>query len=134
MDEYKLSEAELSVDGFRIAFKKRSRVAATVHTGETLPPIEEIFEAPLPAIIEPEVSGTPVNSPMTGIFYSSPNPSSPPFVKEGDEVIAGQTIGLIEAMKVFNEVPCPTSGRIARLIVDSGQLVNLGDPLLYIAN
>ncbi|MCC7230533.1 MAG: acetyl-CoA carboxylase biotin carboxyl carrier protein subunit, partial [Fimbriimonadaceae bacterium] len=50
----------------------------------------------------------------------------------GDAVSAGQVIGLIEAMKVFNEIPAPTSGIVQNLVVESGQLVNFGDPLLYL--
>ncbi len=138
MDEFKLSEAELATDDFRIAFKRRStvvNVAAPIATSQQADTafLDEVEEsAPTPAA-EAELKGLPVTSPMTGIFYSAPNPSSPMFVKEGDEVIAGQTIGLIEAMKVFNEVPCPTSGTVVRIVAESGQLVNLGDPLLYIS-
>ena len=69
---------------------------------------------------------------MTGIYYSAPSPGSPPFVKEGDSVSAGQVIGLIEAMKVFNEIPAPTSGVVSKIVAESGQLVNFGDPLLYL--
>ena len=69
---------------------------------------------------------------MTGIYYASPNPSSPPFAKVGDEVIAGQTIGLIEAMKVFNEIPSPVSGTVLSITSASGDLVQNGDVLLYI--
>ena len=70
---------------------------------------------------------------MTGIYYSAPSPSSPPYLQEGDTVTAGQVIGLIEAMKVFNEIPAPTSGVVVKVTVESGQLVNLGDPLMYLA-
>ena len=134
MDEYKLSEAELTGDGFRIAFKKRSKVAAS--TGDA--PIVEsdeyedavgMHQTP-PGEAKP--SGTPITSPMTGIYYAAPSPSSPPFVNEGDSISAGQVIGLIEAMKVFNEVPAPTSGTVLKVVAESGQLVNLGDPLLYV--
>ena len=69
---------------------------------------------------------------MTGIYYAGSNPSSPPFAKEGDTVTAGQVIGLIEAMKVFNEIPSPVSGTVLEVVAQSGQLVNPGDILMYI--
>jgi acetyl-CoA carboxylase biotin carboxyl carrier protein len=135
MDEFKLSEAELSADGFRISFKKRAKptlmAAAPTETAEAH--FQELFEEEASAPDEEaKPAGLPITSPMTGIYYSAPSPGSPPFVKEGDAVTAGQVIGLIEAMKVFNEIPAPTSGTISRIVVESGQLVNLGDPLRYV--
>lgn len=135
MDEFKLSEAEISADGFTIAFKKRVKAApvqtVSMVSGEVV--ADEVFEEEVEAApVSNKPAGTPITSPMTGIYYSAPSPGSPPFVKEGEEVIAGQVIGLIEAMKVFNEVPSPISGTVSKLVIESGQLVNLGDPLLYI--
>ena len=94
---------------------------------------EEAFveEAPV-AEAPPVAKGTPVTSPMTGIYYGAPNPSSPPFVKEGDNVTAGQTIGLIEAMKVFNEVPATVSGTVLKVVAESGAIVQPGDTLVLI--
>jgi acetyl-CoA carboxylase biotin carboxyl carrier protein len=69
---------------------------------------------------------------MAGIFYGAPSPGSPPFVQEGDTVAAGQIIGLIEAMKVFNEIPSPVSGTVKRLVAENGAVVGVGDALLLI--
>jgi acetyl-CoA carboxylase biotin carboxyl carrier protein len=137
MDEFKLSEAEISADGFRIAFKKRAKPTAVLTTAEAAEAhFQELFlhdEAQAAAAVEDaKPAGVAITSPMTGIYYTAPSPGSPPFVKEGDSVTAGQVIGLIEAMKVFNEIPAPTSGIIGRVIAESGQLVNLGDPLMYV--
>jgi acetyl-CoA carboxylase biotin carboxyl carrier protein len=135
MCEYKLTEAEMKADDFTIKFKKRSKTVATIIT-DTGNPIEHFAEdevdEPTAPPVDSKPAGMPITSPMTGIYYASPSPSSPPFVKEGDAVSAGQIIGLIEAMKVFNEVPAPTSGTVVRITVESGQLVNLGDPLIYL--
>lgn len=136
MDEFKLSEAELSADGFRIAFKKRAKPAPVVVAGTEAAEahFQELFEleAQEEAVEDAKPAGIPITSPMTGIYYSAPSPGSPPFVKEGDTVTAGQVIGLIEAMKVFNEIPAPTSGTVGQIMAESGQLVNLGDPLMYV--
>ena len=70
---------------------------------------------------------------MTGIYYSAPNPGAAPFVKEGDHVTAGQVVGLIEAMKVFNEITSTISGVVTRMEAQDGRLVQPGEPLLYIA-
>ena len=69
---------------------------------------------------------------MTGIYYGSPSPNVPDFVKEGDHVHEGQIIGLIEAMKVFNEIPCSLTGTVLKVAIQSGQIVQHGDVLLWI--
>jgi acetyl-CoA carboxylase biotin carboxyl carrier protein len=69
---------------------------------------------------------------MMGIFYACPSPGSPPFVKPGDSVSAGEVVGLIEAMKVFNEIVSPFSGKVALTPAENGQLVQPGDLLLLI--
>lgn len=129
MAEFDLEEASLEGESWLVSFKKTSRAAAV--TAEAAPVVEE-DEAPSEPIEPAKPKGTPVASPMTGVFYASPSPSAPPYVKEGDTVIAGQVVGLIEAMKVFNEITAPTSGTVGRIVVQSGQIVQPGDPLLYI--
>ncbi|MEA2552078.1 MAG: acetyl-CoA carboxylase biotin carboxyl carrier protein [Fimbriimonadaceae bacterium] len=132
MDQFQLGQAELSGDGWRVAFKKRAAKAASTadsvesETDEDAPAAASTPQAPAAP------QGTPVNSPMTGIFYTSSSPSAAPFVREGEPISAGQVVGLIEAMKVFNEIVAPTSGRVTKVVATGGQLVNPGDPLLYI--
>lgn len=77
-------------------------------------------------------SGTPVPSPMTGIFYDAPSPSAKPFVREGDAVTAGQVIGLIEAMKVYSDIVSPVAGTVLKVVAKGGDVVNPGDPLIYV--
>jgi acetyl-CoA carboxylase biotin carboxyl carrier protein len=69
---------------------------------------------------------------MTGVFYRSARPDSPPFVEIGDHVEIGQTIGLVEAMKVFSEIPAEQAGIVVEIPSRSGQLVREGEPLLYL--
>lgn len=135
MDEFKLEEAKVSGDGWKVGFRKnRAQKATSFVMGGAVAeaPIadDQVYDEPAtPA----RPKGTPVSSPMTGIFYSSPSPSAPTFVKEGETVAAGEVVGLIEAMKVFNEIHAPVSGTVERIVATSGQLVNPGDPLIYIS-
>ncbi len=73
-----------------------------------------------------------VNAPMVGVAYTSPEPGSPPFVQVGDEVKEGQTIFLIEAMKVFNPISAPKSGKVTRVFIDNETPVEYGETLAII--
>jgi acetyl-CoA carboxylase biotin carboxyl carrier protein len=73
-----------------------------------------------------------VLAPLTGIYYASPSPGSPPFVDVGREVIVGQVIGLIEAMKLFNEIKSDKAGRVVRVVSENGTLVKAKHPLIEV--
>jgi acetyl-CoA carboxylase biotin carboxyl carrier protein len=77
-------------------------------------------------------AGYTVTSPMVGTFYSAPSPKDPPFVQEGAEVHVGDVVGIVEAMKMMNEIDCEVSGRVARILVKNGQPVEYGQPLMVI--
>jgi acetyl-CoA carboxylase biotin carboxyl carrier protein len=82
---------------------------------------------------EPVAPSVPsVKAPLTGIFYSSPAPGSAPYVQVGGEVAVGQVIGLIEAMKLFNEIKSDLAGRVARVVPESGALVKAKQPLIEV--
>jgi acetyl-CoA carboxylase biotin carboxyl carrier protein len=133
MQEFRLSEATWCVDGFsvRLSRKKKAVLAAASEAVEV--GVGDFDESPLAAAAVPAAAvGTPISSPMTGIYYGAPSPGSPAFVKPGDTVTAGQVIGLIEAMKVFNEIPSPVSGTVSRIVAESGNVVQLGDPILFV--
>ncbi|MFL5725449.1 MAG: acetyl-CoA carboxylase biotin carboxyl carrier protein [Chloroflexota bacterium] len=73
-----------------------------------------------------------VAAPLTGIWYGSPAPGSAPFVEVGREIAVGQVVGLIEAMKLFNEIKSDLAGRVARVIPESGALVKARQPLIEV--
>lgn len=77
-------------------------------------------------------SGVPIISPIVGTFYSTPRPNAPPFVEPGDFVDAGQTVGIVEAMKILNEIESEVSGRITEILVGNGQAVEYGQPLMLV--
>jgi acetyl-CoA carboxylase biotin carboxyl carrier protein len=86
-----------------------------------------------PATADPPASTrSAVLAPLTGIFYASPSPGSPPFVEAGREVVVGQVIGLIEAMKLFNEIKSDKAGRVVRVVPENGALVKAKHPLLEV--
>jgi acetyl-CoA carboxylase biotin carboxyl carrier protein len=129
-----LDELELSVGDLHV---RLARPRQPVAIGEAAPPPAAPAPAPAPAeSLTPYGAPAPgmrfVSAPLTGIWYPSPSPGARPYVNEGDEVAAGQVIGLIEAMKLFNEIKSDTSGRISRVLVENGTLVKRKQPLLEI--
>ena len=73
-----------------------------------------------------------VKAPLTGIFYAAPSPASPPYVTPGQHISVGQVIGLIEAMKLFNEIKSDQAGRVVRVVAETGKLVKAKQPLIEV--
>ena len=81
---------------------------------------------------EEELSGHIIRSPMVGTFYRASSPGSSPFVEVGDTVSSGDTLCIIEAMKILNQIETDTSGKVTRILVDNGQPVEYNEPLFVI--
>jgi acetyl/propionyl-CoA carboxylase alpha subunit len=111
-----VAEFELVQKDFRVRLKRRARSADRADAADT----------------RAEPDGNPILAPFTGIFYRSSSPTAEPYVHEGDWVDGGATIGLIETMKIFNEVKAEQAGRVSRVLVESGQLVHAGDALVML--
>ena len=138
--------SELEVESGGTALILRKPVAAVVlppsagvpggaSVGGTPPGADHAATAGDPAAAgrDPGTTGKPsVKAPLTGIFYSSPAPGTAPYVQVGGEVAVGQVIGLIEAMKLFNEIKSDLAGRVVRVVPDSGALVKAKQPLIEV--
>jgi acetyl-CoA carboxylase biotin carboxyl carrier protein len=88
--------------------------------------------APAPAAAAAAIQGHVVKSPMVGTFYRSPSPGAKHFVEVGDTVKSGDTICIVEAMKLLNEIECDKDGVIKAILVENGQPVEYGEPLVII--
>jgi acetyl-CoA carboxylase biotin carboxyl carrier protein len=130
-----LDELELSVGDLHVRLAKPRAVAPVAAAAA---PVEAPSAAPAPSTDGLTPFGEPspgmrfVSAPLTGVWYPAPSPGARPYVNEGDEVANGQVIGLIEAMKLFNEIKSDASGRIARVLVENGTLVKRKQPLLEV--
>ena len=77
-------------------------------------------------------SGEPITAPMVGTYYNAPSPKDPAYVQEGDIIQPGDRVGIVEAMKMMNEIEAEIGGRIARILVKNGQPVEYGQPLMIV--
>ena len=82
--------------------------------------------------LEVDEQNIPVLSPVAGLFYHAPSADAEPFVSVGDEIVYGDTVGLIEAMKLFNEVPAPATGTVVRIVAENGRQVAADEVLMII--
>jgi acetyl-CoA carboxylase biotin carboxyl carrier protein len=128
-----LSELEVEVGGTTVILRTPDAIAppvvAAVATGG--PAIVEAPATPNAPVL-PARSTHAVTAPLTGVFYRSPSPSAEPYVREGGPVSAGQVIGLIEAMKLFNEIKSDVSGTVRRLVAGDGDLVKARQTLIEV--
>lgn len=130
MKEHDLSEVDLQEDTQRIRLRRNTEPAAPVYTAPRVP-----AAAAAPAAGATAADGdniVVIKSPMVGTYYSKPNPKSPPFIKVGDTVDPEKTICIIEAMKVFNEIPAEVTGRVVAVLVQDGDPVEFGKPLFKV--
>jgi acetyl-CoA carboxylase biotin carboxyl carrier protein len=129
--EIEIHEGEESVRISRASTAVVAPMAAPVAAAPVAAPAPAAAPAAVPAA-EPEVQGHAVRSPMVGTFYASPSPDASAFVKEGDTVSAGQTLCIIEAMKILNQIESDKAGKITKILVENGQPVEFDQPLFII--
>ena len=132
LDETNLTEIEIERAGLRV------RVARNISISASLPPSYSPAVAAAPAVAAPadaaDLAKHPgvVPSPMVGTAYWSSEPGAKPFIEIGTKVSVGQTLLIIEAMKTMNQIPSPRAGTVTQILVEDGQPVEFGEPLVII--
>jgi acetyl-CoA carboxylase biotin carboxyl carrier protein len=140
LDESSVTELEIEDKGTKIKLSKTAGTA-TVQAAPT----------PLPAFAAPENVAVPkaeniaqaqeepagsglheIKSPIVGTFYMAPSPDSPPFVEEGTKVRPGDTLCIVEAMKLMNEIECDVAGTVEKILIKNAQPVEYGQPIFLI--
>lgn len=134
MKAEKLEELEIRQDDFYLHMKRKGKAVTLPHG-----PQPASQPAPRPVAAQEAVAeqsaapaGQSVKSPINGVLYRAPSPTSAPFVKEGDVIETGKTLCIIEAMKVMNEIKAESRLKVLRILVENGKPVNSGQDLFLI--
>ena len=138
VEESGISELELTEDGEKVRISRNFTNASVQQYAPVqynAPQFAAPASAAAPAAIEtPAVEeGHAVKSPMVGTFYRSPSPDAKAFVEVGDTVAVGDTLCIIEAMKLLNEIESDKAGVVKKILVDNGQAIEYGEPLFIIS-
>jgi acetyl-CoA carboxylase biotin carboxyl carrier protein len=134
LDETNLTEIEIERAGLRVRVARNITIAASVPA-----PVAALAPAPVAAAAPAAAAAADlakhpgvVPSPMVGTAYWAPEPGAKPFIEIGSKVSAGQTLLIIEAMKTMNQIPSPRAGTVTQILVEDGQPVEFGEPLVII--
>jgi acetyl-CoA carboxylase biotin carboxyl carrier protein len=138
LDETSLTEIEIERAGLRVRVARNISIAAAMPAG--LAPVAHGPVAAAPSAAQAAATAAAdfanhpgvVPSPMVGTAYWSPEPGAKPFIEVGARVTAGQTLLIIEAMKTMNQIPSPRAGTVTQILVEDGQPVEYGEPLVII--
>ena len=136
LDETSLTEIEIERAGLRVRVARNVSIAtampASLPVNAALP--SAVATASAAAAAGTDFSNHPgvVPSPMVGTVYWAPEPGAKPFIEVGAKVAAGQTLLIIEAMKTMNQIPSPRAGTVTQILVEDGQPVEFGEPLVII--
>ena len=137
INEHELAEIEYDTEGLRLrvtripssGFVTAAPVAAVAASASAPAAVAPAAPSAQP---EPQIKGEPVKSPMVGVVYTAPEPNAAPYVSVGDTVSADQTLFLVEAMKTFNPVKAPRSGKVVQILVTDRSPVEYDQPLLIL--
>jgi acetyl-CoA carboxylase biotin carboxyl carrier protein len=130
LDQTNLTEIEIERSGLRV------RVARNITTSAVMHPAQYAAVAPAtpaaPAVADISKHPGVLPSPMVGTAYLASEPGAKPFIEVGSKVKAGETVLIIEAMKTMNQIPAPRAGTITQILIEDGQPVEFGEPLVVI--
>lgn len=142
VEESGISELELTEGEEKVRISRATAQIAAPQITQVAAAPAAVAAAPAPATTaaenieeaaaEPAIEGHAVESPMVGTFYRASSPEASPFVEVGDKVEVGDTLCIIEAMKLLNEIECDKAGVIKKVLVENGQPVEYGEPLFVI--
>jgi acetyl-CoA carboxylase biotin carboxyl carrier protein len=135
LDETSLTEIEIERAGLRVRVARNISLTASVppaYVPAVAAPSAPATATPATATADPAKHPGAVPSPMVGTAYWAPEPGAKPFVEVGTRVSAGQTLLIIEAMKTMNQIPSPRAGTVTQILVEDGQPVEFGEPLIII--
>jgi acetyl-CoA carboxylase biotin carboxyl carrier protein len=136
LNETGLTEIEIGQDGQRLRVARQAPVTHVVAAdGVAASSSPAVQAAPIAAVAPvTDLAAHPgvVNSPMVGTAYWAPEPGAKPFVEVGSQVKVGDTLLIVEAMKTMNQIPAPRPGTVTRILVEDGQPVEYGEPLMII--
>ena len=131
LKETDLSEIEIENDGLKVRVARSLTVSAPVYAASSAGPVAAAA-APAAKSADPAKSPGAVLSPMVGTAYRAPEPGAKVFVDVGQDVRQGQTLLIIEAMKTMNAIPAPKAGKVKEILVEDGQPVEYGQPLMIV--
>lgn len=130
LDETNLTEIEIERAGLRVRVGRGATVAAAPVVNVT--GSASVIPAAAVAASDPAKHPGAVTSPMVGTAYMGPAPGAKPFVDIGSKVSAGDTLLIVEAMKTMNQIPAPRGGTVTKILIEDGQPVEFGEPLMII--
>ena len=146
MNENKIESVKYEDNNFEVSLTKKKKERNVIVNNALAQPMttapsnipqevqskETFSPAPVQEASSEEISGTQITSPMVGTFYASPSPTASPFVKEGDSVTEGQTLCIVEAMKLMNEVKSTVAGKVKKILVKDKDSIKKGQTLMII--
>jgi acetyl-CoA carboxylase biotin carboxyl carrier protein len=134
LDETSLTEIEIERAGLRVRVARNVTIAASMPANFAPAGAAPVAGAAAAAAASVDLSQHPgaVPSPMVGTAYWSPEPGAKPFIEVGSKVAVGQTLLIIEAMKTMNQIPSPRAGTVTQILIEDGQPVEFGEPLVII--
>jgi acetyl-CoA carboxylase biotin carboxyl carrier protein len=132
LDETGLTEIEFERDGYRVRVARQAHAISTSVHALPAASLEATVHAIDAGSLDPTKHPGVITSPMVGTAYLAPEPGARPFVEIGSRVSAGDTIVIIEAMKTMNQIPAPRAGTVIQILIEDGQPVEFGEPLMII--